>query len=259
MNNSVLMAEMTWPEYQEKINNGAVCFLPVGSLEQHGYHMCLNVDTLLPTSVCEVVAKVVDGVVVPCVQYGYKSQQRSGGGNYYPGTVSLDAANLVGTIRDILRELVRHGARKIVLVSGHYENNMSMLEGIDLTLRDYRMEYNDDKLRIIMLSYWDYLNDQGVIDTLYPDGLPGWDVEHAGLFETSLMLALYPHLVDLDRAEKHAPAKFPAYDVFPPHKEWTPAPGTLSAPQGSTADKGNLILKVCTSGIVEVVKKEFGV
>lgn len=256
MNDSVLMAEMTWPEYLEKIKRGAVCFLPVGALEQHGYHLCLNVDTLLPTAVCAKVAKAVDGVVAPCVQYGYKSQQRSGGGNYFPGTISLDSANLVGTIRDILREIIRHGARKIVLVSGHYENNMFMLEGIDLALRDARAEGVDD-VRILMLSYWDYLNDPEVIDTLYPDGLPGWDVEHAGLFETSLMLALYPQFVALDRAEKHSPAKFPPYDVFPPHKEWTPAPGTLSAPQGSTAEKGELILQVCTAGIIAVVNQEF--
>ena len=98
-----------------------------------------------------------------------------------------------------------------------------------------------------------------MIDTLYPDGLPGWDVEHAGLFETSLMLHLYPHLVDLGRAVQHPPAKFPVYDMFPPHKEWTPAPGTLSSPQGSTAEKGELILKTCVDGIVAVVKKEFGV
>ena len=257
MNNSVLMAEMSWAEYQARIDAGAVCFLPVGSLEQHGYHLCLNVDTLLPTAVCEKIARAVNGVVVPCVQYGYKSQQRSGGGNYYPGTVSLDAGNLVGTIRDILREIIRHGARKIVLVSGHYENNMFMLEGIDLARRDAESRGVND-VRFMMLSYWDFLNDRGVIDTLYPDGLPGWDVEHAGLFETSLMLHLYPHLVDLGKAVQHHPAKFPAYDMFPPHKEWTPTPGTLSSPQGSTAEKGELILKTCVDGIVAVVKKEFG-
>lgn len=258
MNNSVLMAEMSWREYKAKIDGGAVCFLPVGSLEQHGYHMCLNVDTLLPTAVCERIARAVDGLVVPCVQYGYKSQQRSGGGQSYPGTVSLDAENLVGTIRDILREIIKHGARKIVLLSGHYENNMFMLEAIDLAQRDAESRGIKD-LRFMMLSYWDFLDDQGVIDTLYPDGLPGWDVEHAGLFETSLMLHLHPHLVDLSQAIKHPPAKFPHYDMFPPHKEWAPEPGTLSAPHGATAEKGELILNTCTKGIIAVVKKEFGV
>ena len=258
MNNSVLMAEMSWREYKTRIDAGAICFLPVGSLEQHGYHMCLNVDTLLPTAMCERVARAVNGVVVPCVQYGYKSQQRSGGGNFYPGTVSLDSANLVGTIRDILREIIRHGARNIVLMSGHYENNMFMVEGIDLALRDAESRGIKD-VQFMMLSYWDYLDDQGVIDTLYPDGLPGWDVEHAGLFETSLMLHLYPHLVDLSQAVIHKPAKFPHHDMFPSHKEWTPEPGTLSCPQGATAEKGELIIKTCANGIIAVVKKEFGV
>ena len=88
---------------------------------------------------------------------------------------------------------------------------------------------------------------------------PLQDAEHAGLMETSIMMAARPELVDLSRAQKHGPVKFPLYDVFPPHEDWTPAPGTLSSPEGSTADKGELILKTCTDGIVAEIRKEFGV
>lgn len=36
---------------------------------------------------------------------------------------------------------------------------------------------------------------------LYPDGFTGWDLEHAGVMETSLMLLFYPDLVDMDRID----------------------------------------------------------
>ncbi len=257
MNNSVLMSEMTWPEYESKIKEGAVVVIPLGALEQHGYHMALNVDAVCPSIVSERVARAIGGVVAPVIPYGCKSQQRSGGGNFMFGTTSLDGATYIAVIRDILRDLIRHGARKFVMMNGHFENQAFMIEGIDLALRDARSEGVHDA-RAMLISYWNFISDPKVLEYLYPDGMPGWDAEHAGLFETSIMMAVRPDLVDLSRAVMHAPVKFPLYDVFPPHEDWTPAPGTLSSPQGATAEKGELILKTCTEGIVAEIKKEFG-
>ena len=53
---SVFMAELSWPEWQQKIAAGAIVFIPVGATEQHGPHLPLNVDVILPTAVCERVA-----------------------------------------------------------------------------------------------------------------------------------------------------------------------------------------------------------
>ena len=71
------------------------------------------------------------------------------------------------------------------------------------------------------------------------------------------MLALYPHLVDLERAIDHAPATFPPYDVYPPRPEWTPRSGTLSSPKQASREKGEILLDVCVRGIVEALKNEF--
>ena len=258
MNNSVWMGEMTWPEYAAKLEKGAIMIIPLGALEQHGYHMTLNVDAVCPGTVSERVARAIGGVVAPVVPYGCKSLQRSGGGNFMMGTTSLDGSTYIALIRDILRDFIRHGARKFVMMNGHYENQAFMIEGIDLALRDAKLQGVTD-VRAMLISYWDFISDPKVLEYLYPDCMPGWDAEHAGLMETSIMMAVRPELVDLSRAEKHGPCKFPLYDVFPPHEDWTPAPGTLSLPDGSTADKGELILKTCTDGIVAEIKKEFGV
>ena len=44
-----LLAEMTWPEVEEAIGRGAGVVLPVGSTEQHGHHLPLSTDAVLPT------------------------------------------------------------------------------------------------------------------------------------------------------------------------------------------------------------------
>jgi creatinine amidohydrolase len=82
-------------------------------------------------------------------------------------------------------------------------------------------------------------------------------VEHGGVLETSLMLALYPELVDLDRAIDHPPASFPPYEVYQIKPEWTPPSGTLSSPKHASRQKGEILLDVCTSGIVSALRAEF--
>lgn len=258
MAKNVFIGNLTWKEYESRIHedNPAV-LLPIGALEQHGYHMSMNVDVLLPTAVCERVAEKTGALVAPAIQYGYKSQQKSGGGNQYPGTTSLDGVTVSHTIRDVIRELARHGVRQLAIMNGHFENTMFIVEGIDLGLRELRYSGIHD-FRVMVLSYWDFVNDPDVIEQLYPEGFPGWDVEHGGIFETSLMLATYPDLVDLDEVVDHPPATFPPYDMFPIVAERTPSPGTLSSAKTASREKGKLILDICTKGISAALEQEFG-
>ena len=73
------------------------------------------------------------------------------------------------------------------------------------------------------------------------------------------MLSLYPDLVHLERAIDHPPATFPPYDVYPVKPEWTPASGTLSSPKHASREKGDLMLAVCTEGIVKALRDEFSI
>lgn len=257
MKSSVSVGELAWPEYAKYADDGAsIVLLPTGALEQHGHHMCMNVDVLLPVAVCQRVAEKTGALVAPALQYGYKSQQKSGGGNHYPGTTSLDGMTLTHTVRDIVREFARHGIRQFAIMNGHFENSMFLVEGIDLALRELRLAGIED-FRVMVLSYWDFIDDPAILERLYPDEFPGWDVEHGGVFETSLMLALYPELVDMNKVVDHPPAEFPPYDMFPVVPDRTPAPGTLSSASKASREKGELILDVCVEGIAKALRTEF--
>ena len=61
MVDSVFMADLTWPEFEARTKAKAPFFLPVGATEQHGPHLPLGVDVILPTGVCGRVAKRVGG------------------------------------------------------------------------------------------------------------------------------------------------------------------------------------------------------
>jgi len=250
-------SEMTWPAYDAAVKNGTTPILiPLGSMEQHGHHMPLHVDVLLPTEFARRAAIEVGGLVAPAFTYGYKSHQKSGGGNHLPGTTSLDGATLVAALRDVIKEFARHGVRKICLVNGHFENSWFIIEAIDLALRELRWDGVTD-VKIVVLSYWDFVGPDALAQ-LYPNGFPGWELEHGGVLETSLMLALHPALVHLHAAVDVAPATFPPYDVYPVKPDWTPPSGTLSSPKEASAEKGQILLQVCTAGIVKALVTEFG-
>ena len=253
---TVFAAELPWSVYQSRVESGQVPILiPLGSMEQHGHHMPMHVDVLLPTEFARRAALEVGALVAPPFTYGYKSHQKSGGGNFFPGTTSLDGASLVSALKDVVKEFARHGVRNLCIVNGHFENSWFIVEAIDLALRELRWG-GIDNVKVIVLSYWDFV-DQASIERLYPDGFLGWDIEHGGVLETSLMLRLHPDLVSLQDAVEHAPATFPPYDVYPPKPDWTPACGTLSSPRDATAEKGDILLDVCTKGIVKALKTEF--
>ena len=54
------------------------------------------------------------------------------------------------------------------------------------------------------------------------------------------------------------PASFPPYDVYPVKPEWTPISGTLSSPKEASAEKGEILLDVCATGIIGALRAEFG-
>lgn len=249
----LMMSSLSWVEYQQRIQDNPPILIPCGALEQHGPHLPLGTDALLSTAIAQKVAEQINGIVAPPFSYGYKSQPKSGGGQHFPGTTSLDGNSLSQLIRDVVRELARQGATKLVVVDGHYENQWFLTEGIDLAMRDVGAASG---LRVVRLEYWDFLTEE-VLNNVFPDGFPGFALEHAAVMETSLMMHFHPDLVKLDRIPDEAPANFPAYDVFPQNPGWVPASGVLSSAKAATAEKGLLMATQVAESIAAALKQEF--
>lgn len=256
MVDSVYLAELSWPEFAQKVKANVPVFLPLGTTEQHGPHLPLNVDVVLPTGVCERVAREVGGLVAPTIPYGYKSMPRSGGGEAFPGTLSLDANTFSLVVRDVIRQLGHHGVRRLVVVNGHFENSWPAVEGLDLGLRELRRDGIAD-MEVMRLEYWDFVH-RATLDRLFPNGFPGTELEHASLLETSLMLLLRPELVEMDKVPSDGPATFPTYDRFPiPADYGLPPSGVLAVAHGSTAEKGQWLMDDHVTLIAKAVRKEF--
>ncbi len=253
MSDTVMMAEMAWPDYAAHVKRGAPVFLPIGATEQHGPHMALCVDVILPQTVAERVARQVGGIVAPAVAYGYRSQPRSGGGEAFPGTISLDAQTMALMIRDIICGFAKDGVRRMVLMPGHFENVWPVIEGITLALRELARDGIKD-MTILRLEYWDFISHEA-LEQLFPDGFPGIELEHASLFETSAMLVARPDLVDMAKAPTDGPAVVPSYDRYPRPAGKFPASGVLARAERASDAYGQLLFNDYTAGVTAAVRE----
>lgn len=257
MTSSVMMSDLTWVEYQRRIvEDDAIVLLPVGAVEQHGYHMPLGTDWMMSTYMARRAAENVGGIVAAPICYGYRSQIRTGGGAHRCGTVNLSGETLINLVKDVLMEFVRHGARKIAVIDGHYENRFYLDEACHLAIREVGYAGVSDA-RILKMIYAEAIK-QETLDKVYEgQGYPGLDLEHAGILETAMMLYCYPDLVDMSKVADEANADFPPYDMFPGEPSWVPASGSLSCGKTATAEIGKLLVEEFVTLVSTSLEREF--
>lgn len=169
------LSELTRMEAAERGRAGALCVLPVGSLEQHGEHLPVGTDSLLVETVAVRAAGLArtDVVVAPTVWTGLSPHHVRLG-----VTVTLEPELLLELTRQIVRCL-RRWFRNVVIVNGH-GGNRGWLGALALT---------ED---CPFVNYWD-LVEPSLLGELFAVDLGS--IGHAGQAETSAMLAVAPALV----------------------------------------------------------------
>lgn len=245
------MMHMTWTEYVDEIQAGAAVIVPVGSVEQHGYHLPLETDIAIATRLAERVTERAGAIVGPPISFGYKSQAFSGGGQIFAGTTSLEGNTLTLLARDVVRELFRHGARKIMFLSGHGENQFFLFEAADLALQ------GENKCKVVVTGWWQHVPDT-MIEEIFDGEFPGWDLEHAATVETAVMLELSPQSVRRERIIDEPPPQLPGYTVFPQPENVVPKSGLLSSATPATKAMGEKLVETIVGSLSNAVRSEFG-
>jgi creatinine amidohydrolase len=245
------MEEMTWQEVRDAATAALPAVLPIGSTEQHGPHLPLNTDAVIPTEIALAAAQITPMVVAPAIHYGAMSRPLSGGGERFPGTVSLRAATLIATIREALLGLAKSGFDKLCLFNWHYENAAYLWEAADLAVAAR------SDVRVLVMEHPMPEFSEQELNELFPKGFTGWNFEHASHLETSIMLVLRPELVRRDLiADDHA-ARAPSWDVVPAPDEFVPRSGVLMKPTHASEEAGKRFLEASVGRLVEAIGTEF--
>jgi creatinine amidohydrolase len=248
---SGFMEHMTWPEVAAAARANLPVVMAVGATEQHGPHLPITTDCLLPVGVALETAKRLPLVVAPPVRFGARSRALSGGGETFPGTLSLRGATLIATVSELLMALARSGFHRLCVQCWHWENRGYLWEACDLAVR----EHPDIKIALLEAPMPTFT--AGELADLFPKGFPGWDVEHASIVETSMMLVLHPNLVRRDRIVDDEAKRHPSWDVIPAPPDFIPKSGVLWHPSESTEALGRRFLDATSHRLETVLRTEF--
>ncbi|MCA9121437.1 MAG: creatininase family protein [Planctomycetaceae bacterium] len=172
--------KLTWPEINDAIDMGKVCFVPCGAVEQHGPHLPLDVDLVCPLGVARGAGELIPDkmLVLPIVAYGYTGHVMD-----FPGTINSDYRTFQEHVLDIARSLAYHGFKKIVLFNGHGSN----MPNLDLVARRANLETDAE---CVCLAWWNLLTvDKEFLPSWRESKFPG-GCSHACELETSLYMYL---------------------------------------------------------------------
>jgi len=250
-------ADLSGPAVSSRLRPSSIVIQPLGAIEQHGPHLPLSTDSVVASAVAEAVVTEagdeLDLWLLPTLQFT-KSNEHA----WSPGTVWLSASTLLSVIDDVARCIATTPAERIVFLNGHGGNSALL----NVALREVRLNHG---LKTF-LTHPGMPADQGGAS---PTDELGMGV-HGGTDETSLMLHLAPHLVDLSVAERRVPEKLAdnrqvrfggrvsfgwlSNDFFPD--------GYIGDPTAASAERGKVLFEgavhnVC-DGLREVATFDFG-
>lgn len=177
----LVLSEMTWEEVQSYLEDNDMVIIPLGSNEQHGKHLPTGTDFLAALEFSKRISAQSNVMVAPILMVGY-SEYHSG----FPGTLSISPETMEQVVFECAVSLINYGFRRILFFNGHGGNTIvqeNLIHRINSTTAATAVSI-------------------GVGSPLWPTtGIDSLDW-HAGKFETSLDLCLFPDLVQLDKAEK---------------------------------------------------------
>jgi len=174
------LPHMSWKEAEEVLKKTDMVIIPLGSTEQHGYHLPLGTDFFYANEVSKILAQYADVVVAPIITVGLADHHMG-----FPGTISISPETFHKVVFESCVSLIEHGFRKFMFINGHGGNDIAVQKII------YDINHKT-KATAINLGE---IEREGVNINLDIDA-------HAGVHETSKMLYVTNKYVDMSKAEK---------------------------------------------------------
>jgi creatinine amidohydrolase len=187
---TIKLLELHPRDLLKRVAKKPLVIIPIGTVEWHAAHMPLGTDNLLAQAICDDLSARTGCIVAPLLPCGICRDLQTERG--FNGTLdTIREQTLSSLITDMLQGYAKMGFTKAAVFSGHFEqehfsaisagiSGVSSIEGFFLTvfdfLQDVVRELND------VTKSWPYAGD------------------HAAEFETSLMLAYFPKLVQMEKA-----------------------------------------------------------
>ncbi len=232
---SVPVVGMSEHDFKAALKKTRRAIIPVGSLEQHGSHLPVYTDSLIAEYVARSVADRVGAFVLPVISYGVSFEHKP------MFNVSLRNSTLSTLICDVCISLTENRIRKIIILNGHH-GNIGVFQYIAQELHGRLPE----AARVHTIHYWHMMKAE---------------FDHAGEVETSLVLAIAPELVRMDRAAPNSKklskskAAYSSITNVPGSFPKITGNGVWGDPRKATAAKGEKWIEEITAGLAKTISE----
>ncbi len=222
------VAKMTWDAVEARIKAGAVALLPIGAgSKAHGLHLPMNTDQLQAEFFAARIAEKIDVLIWPAVAYGHYPAFVA-----YPGSSSLSAPLYESLIAEIATGILASGARALIVID----------TGISTIAPTARALASLNPAEVLHLRVHQGPRYRAAASKLAEQR----HGSHADELETSLMLAIAPHVVAMARAQaspsdRTVAVPGPLTHTDPSSPNYSPS-GSFGDPTLATRAKGEVLL-----------------
>jgi len=165
-------------QIEETLVQTPLAYIPWGALEWHGRHLAIGNDGIKAAALCDRIAEKTGGVVLPPVYAAYSTMKRAG----YRHALEMEETTVQALAYDLLRGLEAEGFRVVVILTGHYASRHVA------ALEEVVEEFGKGKeIRVWVLPEYEVVTDLG------------YEGDHAGKWETSILMHLRPEWVDMEQ------------------------------------------------------------
>jgi len=238
---SVYLEELTSFELRALVAKGATTVLvPIGGTEQNGPHMALGKHNVRVRLLAGTIAqRLGNAVVAPVLSYVPE-------GAIFPpvahmrfaGTMSISEATFESILESTARSFRQHGFRDIVFLGDHGGYQKSEVRAAEKINKEIG---KDGRFRAVALTAYYEASQASYIQALRSKGFSDAEIgTHAGLADTSLMLALDKSMVRLDLLNEGSKA--------------TPAEGVYGDPRRSSAELGQIGTRYIVEQSVQAIQ-----
>ncbi|MDF2683692.1 MAG: hypothetical protein K0R47_4882 [Brevibacillus sp.] len=239
------MKEMSWTTFVERKKGTDLVIIPTGACEVYGPHLPMGSDMLVATKIAELVAERVQAIIGPTLEVGDSSALDD-----FPGTITITPDSFRAYLKDVVDSLVKWGFKNFLFINGH-AGNVAMVNHVSQTLRQR------PEIRCAQIDCWRFIKsqDQGIVES--GEVAHG----HAGEAGTSVLLYLYPELVDLGQAVDEVPKQKDLYpDVIKYARYATKTDsGTIGYPSMASREKGEALVQRSVDRIAHFLNETWNI
>lgn len=228
--------------YLARLAANPTVIISTGACEIYGPQLPMGTDLLAAQKIAELIAQRTGALIAPTVEMGESSALTA-----FPCTFAMPRKILEDYLEALVNILIEDGAKNFIFITGHAGN----VDTVSYIIKNHIHQ----GIKACQIDWWRFTNANSGEIFEYKGAMAHGHASECG---TSVMMYLYPELVDHDEITYVQAKSNPFPDVlqYEPFTDKTPN-GTIGDATVATREKGEAIVNACVDRIMSYLDTAF--